>query len=213
MRNLIHLVLVIGLLAIFLSGCGLSERPYPLVRTYTLELSQGADGTTLRKNPRAVIMVTSSPPPAAYDGKKLVYKLKAHELAPDFYNEFYSPPGRAIADSLATYLDLNSPSIQIVRFQGASAPDYSLEVGIADFYGDYSVSPAVLRLSLTITLNDLRRVTPKVLFTNRYNKTPVLTPRQGEDRAENLVRQMTETLAELFPQILSDLEGSLNLRR
>ena len=125
MHKLLYPALILCLLAF--AGCGLSERPYPLVRTYTLELPEGPEGDSDRsKRPQAVLIVAASPPPAAYDGKKLVYKLKPHELSPDFYNEFYTPPARAAADSLARYLDLNSPQIQIVRFQGAGAPDYSL---------------------------------------------------------------------------------------
>ena len=198
------------LLAVLLQGCGLSERPYPLVRTYTLELPEGdgAAAPSVSKKPRAVLIVTASPPPAAYDGKKLVYKLRPHELSPDFYNEFYTPPGRALADSLAKYLDLNSPTLQIVRFQGASPPGYSLEVGVSDFYGDYSVTPPVLRLAITVTLNDLRGSVPRVLSTSRYQRTPELTARRGENRPEALVRQMTETLTELFPEILRDVEAA-----
>jgi hypothetical protein len=184
------------------------------VRTFTLELPDGAAGTTtVSKRPRAVMIVNASPPPAAYDGKKLVYKLKPHELTPDFYNEFYTPPTRAISDSLANYLDLNSPYLQIVRYQGASAPGYSLEVGITDFYGDYSVKPPVLRLAISVTLNDLRGSNPKVVFTSRYNKTPELVEASGENRPETLVRQMTETLLGLFPEILKDVENATNAKR
>jgi hypothetical protein len=212
MRKLLLKTLLFGLLSLLFFGCGLSERPYPLVRTYTLDLPSENLGSQ-RKNPQAVLMITASPPPAAYDSQKLVYKLKAHELSPDYYNEFYTPPGRAIADSIATYLDLNSPKLQIVRYQGASSPDYSLEVGLVDFYGDYSVNPPVLRLTLTITLNDLRRASPKILFTSRYTKTPPLVANAGEDRPETLVRHMIESLQEIYPQVLSDVESQLKIRR
>jgi uncharacterized lipoprotein YmbA len=199
---------------ILLAGCGLSERPYPLINTYTLEVPEGAgEAGSVTKRPKAVLIVTASPPPAAYDGKKLVYRLKPHELTPDFYNEFYTPPSRAIADSLASYLDRRSPDLQIVRFQGASSPDYSLEVGITDFYGDYSVSPPVLRLTLSATLVDLRKSAPKNLSSSRWTKTPELRPAPGENRPENLVRQMIEALSELYPEILAEVEGALKTGR
>ncbi|MDR2199349.1 MAG: PqiC family protein [Deltaproteobacteria bacterium] len=197
-----------------LCSCGLSERPYPLVRSYTLDLpADGYQSGSFEKKPKAVLLVTSSPPPAAYDGKKLVYKLKAHELSPDFYNEFYAPPARAVADGLALYLDQNSPALQIARYQGASGPDYSLEVGITDFYGDYSVDPPLLRLSVTVTLNDLKPAVPRVLFSSRYVRSPELKALPDEDRPENLVRQMSETLSAVYPEILKDLEKTLNVRR
>ena len=86
-------------------------------------------------------------------------------------------------------------------------------MGINDFYGAYSVSPPVLRLSLTVTLNDLRRTAPKVVFTSRFTRTPELIPREGENRPENLVRQMAEALSELYPEILADVERAVNVRR
>ncbi|MDR2340311.1 MAG: PqiC family protein [Deltaproteobacteria bacterium] len=207
-------LLLVAILALAFTACGLSQRPYPLVRTYTLEQPDlaGAMDQALSKRPKAVVIVTASPPPSAYDGKKLVYKQKPHELAPDFYNEFYAPPTRAIADSLAKYLDMNSPKLQIVRFQGASSPDYSLEVGIMDLYGDYTVSPPVLRLTVTTTMNDLRRSVTKVVFANRYVKTPPLVTKGDEDRPETLVRTITEALAELYPSILADTESAASGR-
>jgi hypothetical protein len=159
-----------------------------------------------------VLLVSASPPPAAYDGKKLVYKLRPNELSPDFYNEFYAPPTRAIADSLANYLDLRSPSLQIVRFQGASSPDYSLELALTDLYGDYTASPPVLRLSLTVTINDLRRPAPRVILSNRYAEAPALAPAPGEDRPATLVRQASEALAGIYPRILQDVEAATNAR-
>ena len=122
--------------ALFLASCGLSSRPYLMVRTYSLDLPLAGDPLTSAKKPAATILVTASPPPAAYESKKLVYRLSASEFTQDYYAELYSPPARAIADSFAKYFDYTSPSLSFVRSQGVRPPDYALEIQLMDFYGE-----------------------------------------------------------------------------
>jgi cholesterol transport system auxiliary component len=200
-----------------LGGCGLSSRPYPLVRTFTLDVPLGEDAAIElgNKKPKATVMLITSPPPAAYEGKKMVFKTATRELNADFYNEYYSPPTRAIADSFAKYLDYSNKDYHFVRSQGVNTPEFVLELALLDFYGDSSQGPESLeaKIALTLTLNDLRGRNPKLLFIRNYSKSVSATRTGEQTKAEALADAMVRGLTDIVNSLESDLYSSLSSTR
>jgi hypothetical protein len=207
LRLLLALLATVSLLA----SCGLS-RPYPLVRTFSLELPPdgGETYSSSVKKPFATVLVTASPPPAAYESKKLVYKLSATEFYQDFYDEFQTPPARALADGFAKYLDYSSANYTFVRSQGVRPPEYALEIRLTDFYGDLSSEPLSANIALSATLNDLRPNDPKLIFVRNYvKKIPIKGRVSEDDRATFIVAAFIGGLTEIIKDLDADLRSYL----
>jgi ABC-type uncharacterized transport system auxiliary subunit len=198
-----------------LSSCGLSSRPYPLVRTFSLEIPSVGDSPEISlKKPLATVLVTSSPPPAAYESKKVVYKLSATEFSQDYYSEFQTPPARAIADGFSKYLDFSNERYNFVRTQGVKPPEYVLEIRLTDFYGDLSQGPLTADIALSITLNDLRPANPKLLFVRNYVKRiPVREDLSESDRVTGLIGAFVQGLGEIATELDGELLKYLGLGR
>jgi hypothetical protein len=198
-----------------LAGCGLSARPYPLVRTFTLDpvTAQGTSAGGV-KRPSASLIVTAAPPPGAYEGKKLVYMLRSRELTADFYSELSSPPARALADGIAKRLELSEPSILVVRTQGSREPDWALEISLMDIYGDLSREGSfTAQLALTATLSDLRRASARPAYARDFVMTMPVSQDPGESRAEALVEAYSEGVSRIAEELRPEIRRIVLGRR
>jgi hypothetical protein len=207
-------MLAAALAATLLAACGLGSRPYPLVRTFTLD-PPAPDGIRLGggKSPLSSLIVTAAPPPGAYEGKKLVYRLKSRELSADFYNELSAPPARAVADGIAKHLELTEPSILVVRSQGAQEPDWVLEIGLLDIYGDLTKEPMTAELTVTATLSDLRRSARRPVFARDFMKSLPAVQGPEETMAEALVRAYSEEVSQIAEELRPEIRRALLGRR
>ncbi|MDR2351049.1 MAG: hypothetical protein LBF41_10610 [Deltaproteobacteria bacterium] len=206
--------LLTATLATLPSSCSIASRPYPTIRTFSLEIpTTGTAAAGALKKPRYTLLVTASPPPAAYESKKLVYKLSATEYAQDFYTEFYTTPARAVADSFARFLDLASPALNFVRTQGVKLPDYAMEIQLMDFYGDLTGEDPEARITMSVTLNDLRPATPMLVFTKNYSKSLPARPTGDEPREDALVEAFVVGLLGILEDLDSDLRSVINVGR
>ncbi|MDR2460339.1 MAG: hypothetical protein LBE38_06100 [Deltaproteobacteria bacterium] len=206
----------LALILLFFSACGLSSKPYPLVRTFTLDLPMPQDTNPITEStkPRATIMILTAPPPAAYESKKMVYKMASQELAADFYNEYYAPPTRAVADSFAKYLEYNNRHYHFIRSQGVSPPDYALEITVLDFYGDRTIPDTLIaHIALSITLTDLRGTNSRLVFTRNYiREVPAGAPIDANSRPAALAKAMVTGLSEIMGELEAELRTSLRGR-
>ncbi|MDR2611800.1 MAG: ABC-type transport auxiliary lipoprotein family protein [Deltaproteobacteria bacterium] len=205
-------VLAAALGTALLAGCGIS-RPYPLVRTFTLDRPEALEARAEPKASRASLIVTASPPPGAYEGRKLVYLRQNRELVADFYSELSAPPARAVADGIAKLLEFSEPTILVSRAQGAGGPDWSLDISLLDMYGDLTTEPMTARLAITATLSDLRRMNPRPAFARDYVKGVPAPQGADETRAEALVRAYSEAVREIVEELRPELRGILLGRR
>ncbi|MDR1039782.1 MAG: PqiC family protein [Deltaproteobacteria bacterium] len=203
------------LAALALAGCGLGSRPYPLVRTFALDPSVAqAPATGGVKSLKASLIVTSAPPPGAYEGKKLVYMMAGRELVADFYSELSAPPARAVADGVAKRLELTEPAILVVRTQGTQGPDWALEISLMDIYGDLSRPGAfTAELSATATLTDLRRSSPKPAYARDFVMSEPVLQDPGESRAEALVRTYSELVTRMVEELRPEIRRIVVGRR
>ncbi|MDR1309935.1 MAG: PqiC family protein [Deltaproteobacteria bacterium] len=197
---------VLGLL--LLSACGLS-RPYPAIRSFSLEPPAPDSAPAAAKN-RRPLLVQVSPGGAApqYETAKLIYRIGPNEFRGDFYNELVGLPARLVADRLAAFLDRRSPLVQASQGIGARAPDLSLDVFLLAFHGDYTQSPPLAVVEAKISLTDLRRGRSKGLFSKTYSGQAVL-PADPPDRPADQARGLAEALAPILSEALADLERSL----
>ncbi|MDR1081027.1 MAG: ABC-type transport auxiliary lipoprotein family protein [Deltaproteobacteria bacterium] len=201
--------------ALALAGCGLSARPYPLVRTFTLDPSvpQAVEGGGV-KRPTASLIVTASPPPGAYEGRKLVYMLKSRELSADFYNELSAPPARALADGISKRLELSEPGILVVRTQGAREPDWALEISLLDIFGDLSREGAfAAQIALTATLSDMRRPNPRPAYARDFVMSIPIAQEPDESRAEALVKAYSDGISRIAEELRPEIRRIVHGRR
>jgi ABC-type uncharacterized transport system auxiliary subunit len=198
----------LALLASFLVGCGLTK-PYPAINTFDVSPTLESQPNLVRSVRPFVVRVSQLNVAAAYETRKLIYKSRAGQLLEDYYNELIAPPGRLLADSLATYLDLKSLSAQFVRSRGQRGADFVLEGYLAELLGDYSLDPPAARLALSITLNDVRRERVKIVLARTYQaRIPV--PANGGRAPAELVAALTKAWAEVLAAVELDLRESLN---
>ncbi|MDR1312239.1 MAG: ABC-type transport auxiliary lipoprotein family protein [Deltaproteobacteria bacterium] len=201
--------------ALILAGCGLGARPYPLVRTFTLDPSspQGAE-TGGAKRPKASLIVTAAPPPGAYEGKKLVFMMKSRELTADFYNELSSPPARAVADGVAKRLELSEPQLLVARSQGAREADWALEISLMDIYGDLSrEGQFTAQMAVTATLSDLRRSSPRPAYVRDFVFSIPVSRGPDDSRAEALVKAYSEGVSRMAEELRPEIRRLVLGRR
>ncbi|MDR1164552.1 MAG: PqiC family protein [Deltaproteobacteria bacterium] len=199
-----------------LAACGLSTRPYLLVRSFSLEIppTAGASPALSAQKPRGVVLVSPIPPPATYESKKLVYRLSANEYTQDYYSEFYTPPARAVADSLTEAFNAAGLPYLFTRSQGVKAPDYALEIFLAEFHGDLR-APGEIRatVAMTVAFNDLRAANPRLLFTRKYARSLWVAPRTAGDIPPDLVvGGLVEALRQIAGDTLVDAREALRVR-
>lgn len=188
-------------------GCGLAK-PYPAISTFDVSPVESAPPLSRPVRPY-VVMVTPLNVAAAYDTRKLIYKSQKGQLLEDFYNELIAPPGRLLADSLATYLDLKSPNAQFTRAHGQKGADFVLEGYLAEFLGDFSLTPPAARMTLAVTLNDVRRERVKIVLAKTYQVRVPVTG-QGDKPAPSLIAALTQAFAQVLTEMESDLTESFN---
>jgi hypothetical protein len=141
----------------------------------------------------------------------LIYRLNTNEFTADYYDEFYSPPARAVADSLATALNYDLPYL-LVRTQGVRNPDYALEITVLDFYGDLSSEPQTVKVSLVATLNDLKPALPHLLFSRKYVRSLPIQLNLNETQAESFVKVLVAALAQIKGDLAFDLKEVLRVK-
>jgi hypothetical protein len=155
-----------------------------------------------------VVRVSQFSQSAAYETRKLIYKTTKGLMVEDFYNELVAPPSRLLADSVATYLNLRSPSAQFVRTQGQKGADYVLEGFLSECLGDFSQDPPLARITLSVTLNDIRRDKVKIVLARTYQSQ--LAFKSNLDRpAPELIAALTEAWAQILASMDKDLEQIL----
>ncbi|MDR2141688.1 MAG: ABC-type transport auxiliary lipoprotein family protein [Deltaproteobacteria bacterium] len=200
---LARLLTPLALLALLtLAGCGLAQ-PYPAINTFDLEPQTLPPPPFTQVRPK-VILVNQLGSAAAYETRKLIYKTKGGRLMEDFYNELVAPPGRLLADSLAAWLDRVCPDAQVVRARGLKGADYVLEGYLAELLGDFSQNPPVARITVVITLNDIRRGQVQIVLARTYQAQAQLSP--GLDRpAPELIQALTEAWGQIRLSVSQDL--------
>jgi ABC-type uncharacterized transport system auxiliary subunit len=217
-------VLAILSLAVALSGCGLS-RPYPQIRSFALEaLTDLADRNAAALNEparhgaarsagvarterRLALQVLPGGAAAAYETRKLVYRIGPSELAEDFYNEFAGQPARMIADETARWLERTNPQFEAARTVGPRGADLALEVFVSAFHADFSVRPPQAEAEIRFSLSDLRG-RPKTLWAQTYRGRRPL-PEESADRPADQVRGLGLTLGDVLTALDADLRAVL----
>jgi ABC-type uncharacterized transport system auxiliary subunit len=195
-----------ALLFLVLLGCGL-EKPYPAISAFDLSPASTPIPTLGQVRPK-VVRVSQFNPSATYETRKLIYKTTKGLLVEDFYNELVAPPSRLLADSVATYLNQRSPSAQFVRTQGQKGADYVLEGFLSECLGDFSQNPPIARLTISVTLNDIRRDKVKIVLAKTYQSQIAFT--SNLDRpAPELIAALTKAWGQILANLDADLESVL----
>jgi ABC-type uncharacterized transport system auxiliary subunit len=192
---------LLAALALAAAGCGL-EKPYPAINTF--DVSPAKPAPPVSKVRPFVVRVSQLGAAAAYETRKLIYKSRQGQMLEDYYNELVAPPGRLLADSLATYLDLTSPHAQFVRSQGQRSADFVLEGYLAEFLGDFSKDPPEARIALAATLNDVRRERAKIVLARTYVAREAFSPARGRP-----AQDLSLALAKAYRQVILSLEEDL----
>ncbi|MDR2368819.1 MAG: PqiC family protein [Deltaproteobacteria bacterium] len=218
--------LAIGLAVVALAagglfaGCGLS-RPYPSIRSFDLEATgqSPAKGNPAKGQRRPakvrrpiMIQVTSSGAAPQYETRKLVLKIGPNEFSEDFYNELVGMPSRLVAAQLASYLDLNSDRYRATQGVTAQSPDYTLDVYLIAFHGDYYQNPPRATVELKATLTDQRSSRPRTVMSNTYSGYEDLPP-EAADRPKALATGLAQALNPVLAEIAADLTPALTGRR
>jgi ABC-type uncharacterized transport system auxiliary subunit len=203
-------LIALALLAFGAYGC--FSQPYLAINSFDVTPPE----PNLRSNQEVrpyVVLVSQFAVAAAYETRKLVYKSRDEILLEDYYNELVASPGRLLADSLSTYLDIASPSAQFVRSQGQRGADFVLEGYLAEFYGDFSQSPPVAKIYLTLTLNDVRGERAKIVLAKAYRAQVPFQPKNATRPAGELVKALTAAFAEVLAELEKDLASGQAFRK
>lgn len=206
-RLLLAILAALALSALAI-GCGLS-RPYPAIRSFTLEAAGEPPAKNLPSR-APVLQVTAVGAAAACETRKLVYKIGPNELTEDFYNELTGQPARMIADATARYLEA-AGSFRAERTPTIEGPDYALELFVAAFHGDYVASPPKAVLEIRYTLTDMRR--QRVLSSQTYQASETLESGPGADRPSEQAAGLGRALGSILAKLDADLSAAVRAGR
>jgi ABC-type uncharacterized transport system auxiliary subunit len=207
MAAALSLAISLVLLAVLLPACGLS-RPYPSIRVFSLE----TDGTPAPAPPKArsarLIQVVSGGAAVQFETRKLVHKIGPNEYTEDFYNELVGLPSRLVADATARWLDSASAAHNFASLLGAGRiPDYTLEIYLTAFDGNFHLSPPRAEAEARITLTEQRR--GRTVFSKTYRGESLLDP-NAPDRPAHLAEGLGLALEPIFRDLLADIESAIS---
>ncbi|MDR1084091.1 MAG: hypothetical protein LBP22_04350 [Deltaproteobacteria bacterium] len=200
-RTLITSPVIIS--ALFLISCGLAK-PYPVINTYDID-PPGLGPPVFSQIRPYVLRVSQFNTAAAYETSKFIYRTREGRLVEDFYNELMAGPSRLLADSLATYLDRTNPYCQVVRAQGEKKADFVLEGYVAELLGDFSQNPPQARITVAVTLNDVRRNQVKIVLARTYQAQVTFNSETAAPAPE-----LAQAAAQAWLQILTGLERDID---
>ncbi|MDR2443209.1 MAG: PqiC family protein [Deltaproteobacteria bacterium] len=190
------------------SGCGLS-RPYPAIRSFTLEADLGIDLSERQlSNKPPLLHVLPVGAAAACETRKLVYKIGPNELSEDFYNEFTGLPARMIADETARILEAQGLFLT-ERTDTLKNPDYILEIFLNAFHGSFVSNQYLAIMEVKFTLYNVKR-SPTVIFTKTYKVEEPL-PDSG-DRPSQLASGLGRALGRIIYSLSEDVKALGSVR-
>jgi ABC-type uncharacterized transport system auxiliary subunit len=200
--NTVPVIFLLAIGAVFLAGCGLSK-PSPVINTFDIDSPQNGPPAFNQVRP-FILRVNQMGTAAAYEGRKLIYKTRQGRLVDDYYNELIAGPGRLLADSLAAYLDRRSPYFQVVRIQGEKGADFVLEGYLGEFLGDFSLNPPQARITVAMTLNDVRQNRVKIVLARTYQAIVDFSSNKEKPAPE-----LVDALTKAWEQILKSADQDL----
>jgi ABC-type uncharacterized transport system auxiliary subunit len=212
------LALILGLVIIFITAaCGLS-RPYPVIRSFALEIPSANLNKVGKVKRPLLIQVTSGGASPQYETRKLVYKIGTNEFSDDFYSELVGLPSRLVADQLAAFLDNNSDRFRsTLGLNSSQSPELVLDVYLSAFHGDYTVNPPQAVVEVKVTLTDQRSSRPRNLWSKTYSGQQAVAEtavaEKAVDRPTGLTTSLGLALAPIFEEIKTDLPGALTDRK
>jgi ABC-type uncharacterized transport system auxiliary subunit len=208
----------IGLALLIPAGCGIS-RPYPVIRSFTIEVNAPQAVQTAASSKRLLMQVVPTGSVSSCETRKLIRKVGPNELAEDFYNEFTGLPARMVADETARFLD-SSSIVQAERAVSLKGTDLVLELYLQAFYGDYTSEPPQAVIEVRYTLTDVRRGERILLSKSYRGQSPIALKGdkayqadQKNDSAAQLVSSLGAALENILTELQSNLQKALNAGR
>ncbi|MDR1296597.1 MAG: hypothetical protein LBO05_04335 [Deltaproteobacteria bacterium] len=192
-----------AVLAPLLPACGLS-RPYPFVRSFSLDPGGGPVMTDKAARP-LLVQVASSGAASQYETKKLVHKIGPNEFREDFYSELVGLPSRLVAEAAAGWLDAGSRRLRAAAGLGAQPPDLLLDLYVVVFQGNYGLPSPAAEIEVRLTLTDQRRRRPPVLLAGTYKASSPLDPAAPDQPAE-LAAALGRALGKILTDAQTDIE-------
>lgn len=162
--SLLLLALGAGLLP---TGCLSTSRPYPEKQRFVLDAPREASAPSREGGPLLEVPPFGQGPRLA--GRQLVYRTAASEYVPDFYAEFWGPPGGLMADVVRRWLAGSGLFAGVLEPGSGLRPTLVLQGWISELYGDYrdpAAPKAVLQLHLVLL--DRRGAEPRILLQRDY---------------------------------------------
>ncbi len=149
------------------AGCLSTSRPYPEKHRFVLEAPREAAAP-----PRAgglLLEVTPFGEGPRLAGREFVYRTGESEYVADFYAEFWSAPGRLLADVARRWLAGSGLFAGVPQPGSVLRPTLVLQGWVAELYGDYR-DPAAPKavLALHVVLLDRRGAEPRILLQRDY---------------------------------------------
>ena len=190
-----------ALLALWLAGgCfGALQRRPPEKQRFMLSATANemtVDSSAQSPSVLRVARVRVSP---IFDRKGFVYRTGPSVFETDFYNEFFSPPGVLLRETLLDWLDATRPFAAIARTSSTEV-DWVLETDVDQLFGDRS-GPGAPKALLDITFRLLDARTRKIVFEKRYSSSEAAA--DGSPAA--LVDAWNRALGSVLAQLMRDV--------
>jgi len=200
-RSPLVLALVAGLLA---TGCLSTSRPYPAKQRFVLEAPRQGSAPLREGGPLIEVPPFGQGPRLA--GRQLVYRTSESEYVPDFYAEFWSPPGGLVAEAVRHWLAASGLFTGVLEPGSSVRPALALEGWISELYGDYR-DPAAPKavLELHVVLLDRRRPAPGIVFQRDYRAQEAATA----STPEALVAAWDTGLGQALSALEADLRAAV----
>ena len=189
-----------AILIISLLGCGCGQPPM-LVQRYVLEYPPPLLPKTTPLNDS--LKVEQFAVAQAFNTTAMVYRTSPHKEENYRYSRWRVNPGYLVADYLTRDLRNTHFFKAVLSADSASQARFALEGGVQEIQevDQGEVWEASLALSITLLDTSENEITRRVLFQKNYQATEAMT----EKTPAGLAEAMSRALAQLSPQIITDV--------
>jgi len=189
-----------AILIILMLGCGCGQPPM-LVQRYMLEYPPPLMPKTTPLNDS--LKVEQFAVAQAFNTTAMVYRTSPHKEENYRYSRWRVNPGYLVADYLTRDLRNTHYFKAVLSADSANQARFALDGGVQKIQevDQGKVWEASLALSITLLDTSENEITRRVLFQKNYQATEAMT----EKTPAGLAEAMSRALAQLSPQIITDV--------
>ncbi|GJM06386.1 MAG: hypothetical protein DHS20C10_01200 [marine bacterium B5-7] len=185
-------------LPLLLIGC--MSRLSPTRHAYLLQLNEPVKSA--QKPIANTLLVAPAHVLAPYAGREFVYHKADNTYQSDYYHLFFVPPAQHVTHLMHTWMTQTGLFQHVISSSAMAKPNYVLQVVVTQLNADDTVSPAVGRVAMRVSLLKTHNGIRKSIFHHTYHHATVISPAN----ADGLVNAWQDAMVAELQALTADMQ-------